>query len=134
MIYLDLDGFKPVNDTLGHAAGDDALKEIASRLESSIRGSDTAARIGGDEFVVLLEGVKDNDEIRSIASRILESINIPISIDDHTFNVGASMGISIYPDDSENHDELMTNADKAMYHVKDTGKNRFAFFSEIPNK
>lgn len=136
VIYLDLDGFKPVNDTLGHAAGDDALKEIASRLESSIRGSDTAARIGGgDEFVVLLEGVKDNDEIRSIASRILESINIPISIDDHTFNVGASMGgISIYPDDSENHDELMTNADKAMYHVKDTGKNRFAFFSEIPNK
>jgi len=135
VIYLDLDGFKPVNDTLGHAAGDDALREIATRLEASIRGSDTAARIGGDEFVVLLEGVSGYDEINVIATRILDGINVPLTVSGHTFYVGASMGISVYPDDSTEHDELMANADKAMYHVKDTGKNRYVFYSEtFPNK
>lgn len=131
IIYLDLDGFKPINDTMGHDAGDEALIEIGRRIEDAIRGSDTAARIGGDEFVVLLEGVKANQEISTIAGRIIESINAPLRVDSKVFHVGASMGISVYPDNTSDHGELLTMADKAMYHVKDTGKNRFAYFSEV---
>jgi len=131
LIYLDLDGFKPINDTLGHDAGDKALQEIADRIEDSVRGSDTAARIGGDEFVVLLEDICDRDEISVIANRILDSINKPLAINGQKFHVGVSMGVGVFPDDSEDHSELMVMADKAMYHVKETGKNRFAFFSDI---
>jgi len=131
IFYIDLDSFKPINDTLGHDAGDEALKEIATRLESSIRGSDTAARIGGDEFVILLEGVRDFGEIKVIVNRVQENINEPIVINGHEFHVGASTGISVYPDDSKNHSDLMSMADKAMYDVKATGKNRYKFFSEI---
>lgn len=132
VIYLDLDGFKPINDTLGHDAGDQALKEIAVRLEDSVRGSDTAARIGGDEFVVLLEGVDSKDEIEIIANRILTKINEPLDINGYSFHVGASMGVSIYPDDSEDHGELMKMADRAMYYVKVRGKNHFEYYSVMP--
>lgn len=134
LVYLDLDGFKPINDTLGHDAGDEALREIARRLENSIRGSDTAARIGGDEFVLLLEGVHGKDEISVIASRISESINMPLDIMEHSFHVGASMGISVYPDDAQDSASLTSRADKAMYHVKQTGKNRYAFYHDLPEK
>jgi diguanylate cyclase (GGDEF)-like protein len=134
VIYLDLDAFKPINDTLGHDAGDKALQEIAVRLEDSIRASDTAARIGGDEFVILLEGVTGLEEISAVAERILEKINEPLNIDDHEFLVGASLGVSVYPDDSQDHSDLMSMADKAMYYVKETGKNRYAFYADIPGK
>lgn len=132
LIYFDLDGFKPVNDTLGHAAGDKALQEIAGRLERSVRGSDTAARMGGDEFVILLEDVKDIDEIKLVTKRVHDSVNELLEINGQTFHVGASMGIAVYPDDSANHAELITMADKAMYYVKETGKNRFEFYHNIP--
>lgn len=130
VIYIDLDGFKPINDTLGHGGGDIALKEVAHRLLNSIRKSDTAARIGGDEFVVLLEGVNDRHEISVIAKRILDYINEELIIDDTVFHIGASMGISVYPDDSLDHVRLLAIADMAMYGVKETGKNRFAFFGD----
>ena len=134
VIYLDLDGFKPINDTLGHDAGDKALQEIAVRLKDSIRGSDTAARIGGDEFVILLEGVNGLDEISAVAERVLDAINEPVNICEHEFLVGASLGVSIYPDDSKDHSDLMCMADKAMYYVKETGKNRYAFYTDLPVK
>lgn len=127
VIYIDLDGFKPVNDTLGHAAGDIALKKIAHRLNEAIRKSDTAARIGGDEFVVLLEAVHDRAEIEGIAGRILDSINEELVIDKTVFHIGASMGISIYPEDSRDHVKLMAMADRAMYVAKNGGKNRYIF-------
>ncbi|WP_415238746.1 diguanylate cyclase domain-containing protein [Seleniivibrio woodruffii] len=130
LIYIDLDGFKPVNDTLGHAAGDIALKEIADRLNESVRKSDTAARIGGDEFVVLLEGVHDVREIEEVAERILVNINKELTIKGKVFHVGASMGISIYPDDSRDAVKLMAQADRAMYIAKGSGKNRFVFCCE----
>jgi diguanylate cyclase (GGDEF)-like protein/PAS domain S-box-containing protein len=133
VIYMDLDGFKPVNDTLGHDAGDIALKEIAERLEKAVRASDTAARIGGDEFVILLEGVKDREEIELVSARIIKAVNEPIVINGHSFHVGASMGISVYPDDCEEMPKLVTLADKAMYHAKETGKNRYIFFSDMPD-
>lgn len=132
LMYIDLDGFKPVNDTLGHDAGDDALREIAARLEHAVRAVDTAARIGGDEFVVLLEGVDDKSEISIVAERIIKSINEPIIICNHQFHVGASIGISTYPDDAVTSAELVTYSDKAMYHVKDHGKNNYIFYSELP--
>ncbi|ADD67323.1 diguanylate cyclase with PAS/PAC sensor [Denitrovibrio acetiphilus DSM 12809] len=132
VIYIDLDGFKPINDTLGHDAGDEALREIAVRLDKSVRGSDTVSRIGGDEFAVFLEGVAGKKEISRVADRILDSLNKPISINDHLFHVGASMGISIYPDDTVNLGELITFADKAMYYVKETGKNRYTYYSDVP--
>jgi len=127
VIYIDLDGFKPVNDTLGHAAGDVALKMIAGRLNEAIRKSDTAARIGGDEFVVLLEAVSEMAEIETIAKRVLDAINEELVIDKTVFHIGASMGISIYPDNSRDHFKLMAMADRAMYTAKNGGKNRFIF-------
>jgi diguanylate cyclase (GGDEF)-like protein/PAS domain S-box-containing protein len=130
VLYIDLDAFKPINDTLGHDAGDYALKEIAARLEHSVRGTDTAARIGGDEFIVLLEGVDSRQEIEEIASRIRKSINQPIIISEQEFVVGASIGISVYPDDTTDIADLMSYADKAMYQVKDSGKNHYAFYQK----
>lgn len=129
VLYIDLDGFKPVNDTLGHSAGDTALKEIAKRLNDSIRKSDTAARIGGDEFVILLDGVHGKPEVEQIAERVLNAINEELIIEKTVFHVGASIGISIYPDDSTDPARLLALADRAMYHVKETGKNRFMFSS-----
>lgn len=134
LIYFDLDGFKPINDTLGHDAGDKALKEIAVRVENAIRGADTAARMGGDEFVVLLEDISDYEEIKTISQRVHDSVNQPIEISGESFHVGASMGIAVYPDDTKNHDELVNMADKAMYYVKATGKNRFEFYGNLPKK
>lgn len=129
--YIDLDGFKPINDTMGHDAGDMALQEIALRLESAIRGSDTAARIGGDEFFILLEGVHSAGEIEMIADRVLTGVNEPLMIREQEFHVGASIGISVFPDDTASHAELMSLADRAMYHVKGTGKNRYEFYSAL---
>lgn len=134
ILYIDLDNFKPINDTLGHDAGDDALREIAERLESSIRGSDTAARIGGDEFLILLEGVNSVSEVSVIADRVLNSINEPVVISEHNFHVGACIGISIFPEDTDDHYELVTKADRAMYYAKGTGKNRYVYYSEMPKQ
>ncbi len=127
VLYIDLDGFKPVNDTLGHAAGDKALKEIADRLSRSIRKSDTAARIGGDEFVILLDAVHGRNEIEEVAERVLENINKELVIDKTVFHIGASVGIGICPEHTDDPVKLLAMADRAMYKVKESGKNRYLF-------
>jgi diguanylate cyclase (GGDEF)-like protein/PAS domain S-box-containing protein len=128
--YIDLDGFKPVNDTYGHAAGDHLLVEIASRLSGLIRGGDTAARIGGDEFVVLLATLADGDECRQAVERFLAAITEPIWIGGgRSASVSASIGIAMYPRDGSEAEDLMLLADQAMYEAKRAGRNRYSEFA-----
>jgi diguanylate cyclase (GGDEF)-like protein/PAS domain S-box-containing protein len=122
--YLDLDGFKPINDSLGHEAGDHVLIEIAKRIENTIRGGDTVARLGGDEFVILLLGLERGDECSATLERLLEAISEPIEIMNVSFSLSASIGVSIYPLDDEDTDTLLRHADQAMYTAKQSGKNR----------
>jgi diguanylate cyclase (GGDEF)-like protein/PAS domain S-box-containing protein len=126
--YLDLDGFKPVNDTMGHAAGDQVLIEIANRIGITIRGGDTVARLGGDEFVVLLLGLEKGEECVATLERLLSAIAQPISVKDKFLTLGASIGVSIYPLDDEDPDILLRHADHAMYVAKQSGKNQFHIF------
>ncbi|MFA7382934.1 MAG: EAL domain-containing protein [Desulfurivibrionaceae bacterium] len=126
--YLDLDGFKPVNDALGHKAGDVVLIEIARRLNGTVRGDDTVARIGGDEFVLLLSGMSGMDEYEAILKRILEAVRAPIVIGCDRVSVSASIGISLYPQDDSDPDILLRHADQAMYLAKQAGRGKFHFF------
>jgi diguanylate cyclase (GGDEF)-like protein len=126
--YLDLDGFKPINDTLGHEAGDSVLIEVANRIGATIRGGDTVARLGGDEFVVVLLGLEKGEECQVTLERILFSISEPIRIKDQFIAVSASIGVSIYPLDEEAPDILLRHADQAMYLAKQSGKNRFHIY------
>ncbi len=128
LCYLDLDGFKPINDTLGHQAGDEVLVEIARRIGDTIRGGDTSARLGGDEFVVLLLGLSKGEECVATLERLLESIAQPILVGDKPVTVSASIGVSIYPMDDEDPDTLLRHADQAMYIAKQSGKNRFHIY------
>jgi diguanylate cyclase (GGDEF)-like protein len=132
--YLDLDEFKPVNDTFGHQAGDVLLIEIARRLKSAIRGGDTAARIGGDEFVLLLIGLERIDEYKTALDRILAAINEPVEIGPQRVSVSASIGIALYPADNSDPDLLLRHADQAMYRAKQAGRNKLRFFDRsIPD-
>lgn len=126
--YLDLDGFKPVNDTLGHEAGDEVLIEVARRIGNTIRGGDTVARLGGDEFVVLLLGQERAEECVTTLERLLTVIAQPITLKGGTVMVSASIGVSIYPLDNDDTDILMRHADQAMYAAKEAGKNRFHIY------
>ncbi len=126
--YLDLDGFKPVNDTLGHEAGDQVLIEVAKRIGNTIRGGDTVARLGGDEFVALLLGQKKGEDCLAMLERLLTVIAQPIDVKGQFVTLGASVGVSIYPRDEENPDILIRQADRAMYEAKQSGKNRFNFY------
>ncbi len=128
LCYLDLDGFKPINDTLGHQAGDEVLVEVARRIGNTIRGGDTSARLGGDEFVVLLLGLERGEECVVTLERLLESISQPIRVRDKPLVVSASIGVSIYPMDDEEPDMLLRHADQAMYIAKQAGKNRFHIY------
>jgi diguanylate cyclase (GGDEF)-like protein/PAS domain S-box-containing protein len=130
VMLLDLDDFKAVNDTLGHDAGDILLKAVAEILQKNMRDSDTVARLGGDEFILVATDLQNMENVGTVASRILQFLDIPLSINSHEIKVGASIGISVYPDDSENVEDLLKNADLAMYRAKKDGKNRFRFFSE----
>ncbi|UTW47322.1 bifunctional diguanylate cyclase/phosphodiesterase [Bacterioplanoides sp. SCSIO 12839] len=127
--YLDLDAFKAVNDSLGHDAGDVLLQQVSQRLKNRIRESDTLARIGGDEFVILLDAVRNQEEVLYLAERLLETLAEPIPVNDRTFFIGASMGIAMYPNDGTTPGALLKNADIAMYRAKENGKNRFHFFT-----
>ncbi len=129
--YLDLDGFKQVNDTFGHEAGDQVLIEIARRIGASIRGGDTVARLGGDEFVILLLGLEQNEEYRATLDRLLVAIAQPISLKGQLISLGASIGVSIYPLDDADQDTLLRHADQAMYQAKQSGKNRFHSYEAI---
>lgn len=132
--YLDLDGFKPVNDTFGHQAGDQVLIEIARRIESILRKGDTCARLGGDEFVVLLPNLNHEGKCIITVQRLLEIIAKPIIIQGQAFTLTASIGISIYSGDDSNADELLSRADKAMYIAKQSGKNRQHLFNPTHDK
>ena len=123
LLFIDLDGFKKVNDTLGHGMGDHLLKEVAQRLIANIRESDASARMGGDEFTVILNNVQSDKDAASIAEKIIKAINQPIKLNGNLCNVGASIGIAIYPDHTENINALINAADDAMYQAKANGKN-----------
>ncbi|MDO9107030.1 MAG: EAL domain-containing protein [Methylovulum sp.] len=126
--YLDLDGFKAVNDEIGHAAGDLVLIECARRITQVIREMDTVARLGGDEFVVLLQDIGHAGECSATLDRLLAAISVPVVIGNRMFGVGASIGIALYPPDGEEPDLLLRHADQAMYIAKQSGKNRYHFF------
>jgi len=125
--YLDLDGFKHINDTLGHEAGDWVLKAVAQRMNAVLRASDTAARIGGDEFVVLLSDLDTADAGETMLERLLQAIRQPVNVNGQSASVGASIGVSIYPDNALVTDTLLRQADIAMYQAKDSGKNCYRF-------
>lgn len=127
LLFLDLDGFKSINDTLGHDVGDLLLKGVAQRLQNSLRGSDTISRLGGDEFTVILPGIPGPTEIITVAEKILSAITQPFDLDGHQVTVTTSIGISLYPIDAQNIDNLIKNADAAMYRAKELGKNRYEF-------
>ncbi|MCU6433985.1 EAL domain-containing protein [Undibacterium sp. Jales W-56] len=128
LLFIDLDGFKNVNDTQGHAAGDHLLKSVASRLQSVVRPSDNVVRLGGDEFVVALEPVERENKPARVAERIAEAFQQPFWWDGQKHLVGASIGISLYPNDGEDTETLLKNADIAMYSVKATGKGNYNFY------
>jgi diguanylate cyclase (GGDEF)-like protein len=133
VMFLDLDRFKIVNDTLGHTTGDRLLKAVANRLQSCLRSGDTLSRFGGDEFMLLLPEVRTRDDVVVIAAKILERLSAPFSIDGHELFVGASIGIALYPEAGGSEEALIQNADIAMYHVKGGRRNSYQFFSEEMN-
>jgi diguanylate cyclase (GGDEF)-like protein/PAS domain S-box-containing protein len=129
LLFIDLDNFKSVNDTLGHDAGDEVIKVQAKRLFSCIRESDTVARFGGDEFIIFIDKIKNTSDISRLAKKILTVLAKPIKETISSVTLTSSIGISIYPDDGENYDKLMKSADTAMYTAKAFGKNNFRYFS-----
>jgi diguanylate cyclase (GGDEF)-like protein/PAS domain S-box-containing protein len=128
LMFLDLDGFKLVNDQFGHNVGDDVLKEVAKRLLALVRQSDTVARVGGDEFIFILSNSKVKDEITHVANRVVSSINKPMEIHGEVLQIGASVGIAMFPTDGRTSADLINNADTAMYVAKGLGKNNISFF------
>lgn len=133
VMFLDLDRFKTINDSLGHAVGDALLMEIAHRLRTSVRESDTVARLGGDEFVVILPEVDSANDAAHVAAKIIEQIALPVQVAPHALHTSASVGISLYPDDGDAVAVVMQNADTAMYHAKAVGRNNFQFFAAAMN-
>ncbi len=129
VMFLDLDRFKNINDSLGHNTGDQLLKEIAKRLLSCMRLTDTVARQGGDEFTIVLDGITHVDEVEEVAKRILSSLREPFNISGHEFSSSISIGITIYPLDERDIDLVLKNADKAMYAAKESGRNRYMFYT-----
>ncbi len=135
VMFLDLDRFKNVNDTLGHMIGDELLQQVSNRLRSCVREGDTLARFGGDEFALLLPKINHSrEDVESIAEKIINVLKQPFSVDGHELYVSTSIGISLYPQDGINMDTLIKNADIAMYHVKGQGKNGYQFYSNDMNK
>lgn len=146
LLYIDLDNFKRINDTLGHHIGDELLKQYAERLSSCLRNSDyvaridydniveTVARLGGDEFIIILPSIKDQLSVATIAKRILDSVSQPFLLEQHEVFITGSIGITVYPDDGENVSTLTKNADIAMYHAKEAGKNNYMYYSQSMNE
>ncbi|PSB40211.1 diguanylate cyclase, partial [filamentous cyanobacterium Phorm 6] len=128
LLFLDLDGFKLINDTLGHNVGDLLLQAVASRLKKCLRGSDTISRLGGDEFTVILPAIPGREEAAKVAEKICEAIMQPFIFEEHTVSVTTSIGISLYPIDGQESDILVKNADAAMYRAKEFGKNQYQFY------
>ncbi|MBI1891526.1 MAG: EAL domain-containing protein [Burkholderiales bacterium] len=133
VMFVDLDRFKNINDTFGHSAGDQALQEFAERVRSCLRETDTVARMGGDEFYVLVEELDDGQEVASIAEKILQEASRPFFVDQQECHLSASIGIAIYPDDGTDAVSLLKNSDIAMYRAKSDGKNAYRFYSASKN-
>lgn len=132
--YLDLDGFKPINDSYGHDVGDLILIETARRLQATVREGDTVSRIGGDEFVLILSDLSGLDQCQMILDRVLETISQPIAIDDLVMQVCASVGLTLYPQDDADADILLRHADQAMYVAKENGKNCYHLFDPVEDR
>lgn len=133
VLFIDLDRFKNINDSLGHHIGDLLLKEVAQRMAGCIRGGDTLARLGGDEFVIALEQLRRAEDATHIAAKIVQALSRPIEVGGQTLSTSCSIGISIFPVDADDVSTLMRNADTAMYHAKEKGRNNFQFFSPDMN-
>jgi diguanylate cyclase (GGDEF)-like protein/PAS domain S-box-containing protein len=129
LLYLDLDGFKAVNDTLGHAAGDELLKAVVGRLKACVRESDTVARLGGDEFAIVLHEIAHASAADSVGHKVLYELARPFEIAEREVRVSASIGVAIYPTDGSDRETLLTNADAAMYRAKQSGRNRVSFYT-----
>ena len=129
LLYIDLDRFKPVNDTLGHAAGDEVLIGVSERLRQCVRADDMVARIGGDEFVMVVSRLRDRDDISQLCARLLESLSHPFYYEQHEVFIGASIGIAIAPDHASQASELLRCADLALYQAKDSGRGRWYFYN-----
>lgn len=134
VLFLDLDRFKLINDSLGHAAGDELLLMAAKRIQSITRSEDTLARLGGDEFVVILTNIKSADHVSEKAEKIIKAFQEPFNIFDRTVAITCSIGISLYPRDGKNVDMLLRNADACMYHAKELGSNNFKFYTKEMNE
>ena len=132
VMFMDLDGFKPVNDAFGHHVGDQLLREVALRMRENFHRHDTLARIGGDEFVLLVE-LEELDDVATVAARQVSLVARPFSVQDHDLQVTVSIGISLYPGNGQSQQELLMNADAAMYHAKSAGKNGYSFFDASMN-
>ncbi len=133
MLFIDLDNFKVVNDTLGHAAGDELLKTVVRRLSNCTRDSDTISRQGGDEFILLLDKIPDQETVERIANEILVQLAEPVKINGHDLNATCSIGIAVFPMDGRDFDSLLKKADAAMYNAKGAGRNTYRFFDEQMN-
>jgi diguanylate cyclase (GGDEF)-like protein/PAS domain S-box-containing protein len=134
VLFLDLDRFKYINDSLGHAVGDQLLQSVSKRLLAGVRNSDTVSRQGGDEFVILLSEISHPEDAATSAKKILLSLGVPHSIEGHDLDIAGSIGISIYPGDGEDAETLIKNADTAMYHAKESGRNNLQFFKPEMNR
>ncbi|HJV06055.1 MAG TPA: EAL domain-containing protein [Chromobacteriaceae bacterium] len=134
VMFIDLDRFKIINDTLGHQVGDELLREVASRLASTVRESDTVARLGGDEFVVVLPEIASATDSAIVAGKIITALSFPIRVDGHELHTSPSIGISIFPVDGQDGDTILKNADTAMYHAKAAGRNNYQFYANEMNQ
>jgi diguanylate cyclase (GGDEF)-like protein len=128
-MYLDLDNFKEVNDTLGHAVGDSLLRQVAQRLTAAVRGEDVVARLGGDEFLIVAGGLSHGDEAAAVAEKVIAAFTEPFTVDERELTTSPSIGIAIYPDDGTEPMVLLRNADLAMYEAKDSGRNMYRFYN-----
>jgi diguanylate cyclase (GGDEF)-like protein len=128
VMFLDLDRFKQINDTLGHEAGDQCLKEVARRLRQCVRASDTVARMGGDEFTILLPEIAEKGDVRMVAQKILDSMKTPLLLAGQEVIITTSIGISLFPRDGRDGETLLKHADAAMYRVKGSGRAGMFFF------
>ena len=134
LVFIDLDEFKGINDTLGHDVGDELLKTVATRLMSCVRAGDTVARMGGDEFVIILSEIAQVEDARRVAQKVMESVARPIRVRGYTLRVTASIGISLYPADAADGETLMKHADMAMYRAKQAGKNGYVLYEGAEKK
>ncbi len=133
VLYLDLDGFKEVNDTHGHGLGDGLLREVARRLKASVRDSDTVGRLAGDEFLVILPAQHEQSAVEAVTRKILKSLNQPLAVDSQSVRISTSIGVAFWPDDGASAPELIARADHAMYAAKAQGRNRYALAKSSPS-